>query len=105
MKLKDILAQLNENVTASARIGDCEFDLYSIHIWCGKNKKWRLSGTVKSKSVLDLVGKSMLGPNKDPADVVITITVKEIKEILHANLTSSMETNSKTEITFTLLEC
>ena len=44
-------------------------------------------------------------PNRDPAEVIITATAGEIQETLHAHLTSSMETDSVAEITFTLLEC
>ena len=100
MKLNDTLARLKENVAASVRIGDCNFDLDSVRIWNGRDEKWRLSGSVRSKSILDLVGKSMLGPNRDPAEVIITATAGEIQETLHAHLTSSMETDSVAEITF-----
>ncbi len=105
MGLDDSLARLKKNDTASAHIGDCDFDLDSVRIWKGRDDKWRLSGSVRSKSILDLVGKSMLGPNRDPAKVTITATAGEIQDTLHAHLTSSMETDSVVEITFTLLDC
>ncbi len=104
MGLNDAIAKLKKNIAASARIGDCDFDLDSVRIWRGRDDQWRLSGSVQSKSILDLAGKSMLGPNRDSADVTITATAGEIQETLHANLTSSMETDSVVEITFTLLE-